>query len=797
MTRLCLRENPHTETLLKIARHKEVWEDQRNLLEIFARSSTHGIDIKYDYKHRDDNGEGFGRIYPTTYKLSTIYMWNRIRSTLFAKSELDIDIINAQPSILLGYCQILEKMDVMEKGSYDSLIDYVNNRQDKIDEFYINANALDNFNKETQNCYTKKDCFKKLVIMLTFGSTISAWAREFGFNANDYKLTNWIKSFEMELHYISKIVVKTHKKKDIAIDIWKKKHIMKLEEKRGKKLKKSEIQDIEINYKKVLSLLLQDKETEICLNAIEKLQSKGYNVTSYIYDGFQIKNDKELTQDVLDEISNSSFNCKFIVKPFVNPLDLSEEELHPEPPDYFRADLLTSMGWNSTDETTEVQLNSQKEYFEKFFGYVEGAGKIFEKNSGKIYYHSPSTCVSRFSNCFYWKKDNDGKLNKVSFFKYWEQRVDRVSYRSVETLPPPLHCPKNVLNLWDGYPIEKIPLDEDADDSEILKLIKSVCNHDEKVIDYLLNWFAHKVQYPGKKTMVCIIFYSNEEGTGKTSVAEGIMKAFLMDKSNEFLLPTSTIDSITGKFSVAGEQILCVINEANLADTHKVLNPLKTFITDSSFRKEIKGVMSETVPNISELIATTNNANAFKLGQHDRRFQVIEPDSSNVNDPAFFKPIHKALNDVRIMRKFFERLKNRDISDFNASTDRVMTDIQKEFKVNSLSNIQEFFIDLYEDNDFNREELMDTNQLYERYKAHCLVNGKADKIVNNKAFTMKVKKEIQGYATKKQMIDGVRKHFVRIDWLMLGKWVKENTLDNDEEDDYEDSGTEVETDDEI
>ena len=69
------------------------------------------------------------------------------------------------------------------------------------------------------------------------------------------------------------------------------------------------------------------------------------------------------------------------------------------------------------------------------------------------------------------------------------------------------------------------------------------------------------------------------------------MKAFLMEKANDFLLATSNIESITGKFSVAGEKILCVVNEANLADTHKVLNPLKSFITDESFVKEIKGVM--------------------------------------------------------------------------------------------------------------------------------------------------------------------------------------------------------------
>jgi len=211
------------------------------------------------------------------------------------------------------------------------------------------------------------------------------------------------------------------------------------------------------------------------------------------------------------------------------------------------------------------------------------------------------------------------------------------------------------------------------------------------------------------------------------------------------------------------------------------MNQIKGFITDPKFNKEIKGVQSETIDNVCDVIFTTNNPNAIKISQADRRFQVIEPDGSVANNIEFFTPIHIALNDDKVMRHFFEFLKNRDISKFVPTRDRVMTAIQKEFKINTLSTIQEFAIDLYRDEDFDRMKELTYKEFYEKYQIYCANNGKSDKVMPNKAFSMNIKKQVKGYSSKRVWRNGGNKNIVMIDWAIMGAWVKDNTLDDDDE----------------
>jgi hypothetical protein len=341
--------------------------------------------------------------------------------------------------------------------------------------------------------------------------------------------------------------------------------------------------------------------------------------------------------------------------------------------------------------------------------------------------------------------------------------------------PPPLYTPANVLNLWDGWPIEKIPLDESVDYSPIFKLFNSVCGNCPDSVNYLLNWFAHKVQYPGKKTMVALIFYTQEEGVGKTMISEEIMKSFLMDKGDEYVASHTKLEPIVGKFAVAGEKLLNVLNEANLSDTAKGADELKSFITDKTFFREEKSIQGEMCANISELIATTNNSNAFKVGTYDRRFQIFEPDTSVANDKEFFNPIVKALESVAVMRKFFEFLKNRDISNFAPSQDRVMTKIYQQMKGASLHNIELYFMDLCNDEFTTSHDEMVFDEVYSRYKIFCEREGKSNKIVPSRRFTMDMKKLVKGVKQERKRIDGSQNKvsYYIFDWNTVREWADE------------------------
>jgi hypothetical protein len=259
-------------------------------------------------------------------------------------------------------------------------------------------------------------------------------------------------------------------------------------------------------------------------------------------------------------------------------------------------------------------------------------------------------------------------------------------------------------------------------------------------------------------------------------ISESVFEAFLMEKSDEYIMSTDTVEMVVGKFSTAGEKLITIMNEANLGNTSNFSNELKSFITDRKFNREIKGVQSEQIANICELIATTNNDNAFKVAKEDRRFQIIEPDSSHAKDRHYWGPVAKSLANPVIMRKFYQRLIDRDVSEFDPCGDRVITKIYQQMQGASLSNIQEFIMDLCDNECFEKKELREFKEIYEYYRNYCAENGKMNKIVPTKRFTMNLKKDVPGTSNKRIQKGDTKTNVIEFDWDKIREWVEEQHL---------------------
>jgi len=789
MAHFTLTERPDPDLVYQVARHKKLHNPHREQLEAFGRcvDKKKGLPIKYEQRHIDDVGDGFGRYYPVPSRMSAIYQWNAVRSTLYGQNETDIDIVACQPSILYGYCKQLDTRGILDEDDYESLKDLIENRDKIIDDFILDDKAITRWNDENDDNKTKKDLVKNLIVMLQFGSNIKMWADKWELSKDEYKRSRWVKNYSDDMKLVSKLVVDNHPKKEIAVRIYREKQFQK------EKLtnKKAKLEDIGINHQKVLALLLQDKEAEIVRSAITKMKANGLDVRSYIYDGFQVANDERITDELLDSIGCPEFYCRFIRKPFNEALPMGQEYLNPEPPKYFRSTLLNSIGKHSPlHPTPKETLRERQKYFEEFFAVMEGTQKIMEQNGDRIYYHSYSNRKTRWGDCKYIAESAMG-IHPADFVEWWLEQDTRRTYRSVETRPPPLKTAPNVLNLWDGWSIEKIPYDDSVDIQQIMKLMRSVAG-DNDSFEYLLKWFAHKVQFPGKKTEVALVFYSATEGTGKTSVAEGIMSAFLGDEREKLMMSTDTIDAVCGKFANAGERLWVVLNEANLGDIVGKSNPLKTFITDRTFLRERKGVDAEMADNIAEMIFTTNNANAVKISPTDRRFMIFEADATNANDPEYFKPIHKALEDPKVMRSVFEFFKTKDITGFHPSTQRVRSNIYKEFLQNSLSTIQRFWIHYFDEIMDETDKTDETDvwrasyEWYEDYKLYCMVQGRNSNVVPTNIFTRQSVSSLGGIKAVKGMVeddDGKKKQVrgLKICGKVLGGWCERMRVKDDDE----------------
>ncbi len=700
MTSLRLTEFPNAEIVEKISRHKMIDPpEQRDMYHAYLKSIKDGKSV-IQYKGKKQDNQVLGRLYSATpYMLSSCNMWNRARATLFKDTEYDIDMINAHFKLLLAMCKRYRENFPPE--TYEILEKYCEDRDSIFEDIYVNEMIIDEYNLNNNEAKTKKDFLKTLFTIKLYGGSVRTWENTYGLNDDDYELSEVFTALENELTYIAKTIVKIHPKSDLAMKMYVEKVKKKM---KHKYYDEKEVGDIKIKTPsphKLLAYLLQDKEREVVCSAIKKAQKAGFTVTCYSYDGFQVlKNDG--IHDFLSTINDIDEGVEFVVKPFRDPLPLDDKYLIEPEPDCFDALTMWRIGLKQTfDEdvnkyilkpSTTLDLKKKKEYFDKYFMFVSNQKKIVQELSCGIFNFIAPNDTKYFANVEYVNEKGD----KSPFINWWLKQLDRREYEKMECLPPPCETPKNVYNLWKGFEIEETELDDSADVSVIMDHFYNVAGCDEKVRDYLLDWFAHKIQKPAIKTEVCLILYTDGEGAGKGIFSECLMKTMLGKYHKDYFQTIKKMCEIGTRFSNVAEKLLAVHNETKAQATYGLIDQIKDFITEQTFNKELKGANIEVgLRALCDMILTTNNDNCMKISQSDRRFAIIECNEDNIGNQEYFKKVWFAFNDKKIVRKFYQLLKDRDISNFFAQADRPITKIYEEFKKSSMSAIDLFWAERY------------------------------------------------------------------------------------------------------
>jgi len=695
MSSLRLTEFPNPSIVERLSRHKWIFDEQRDMYYAYYKCIKDGKAV-IQYKGRKQEGTVLGRLYSATpYMLSSCNMWNRARATLFAETEMDIDMVNAHFKLLLAMCK--RYREHFADGTYDMLEKYCTNRESMFEDIYVNDMIIDEYNETNNEAKTKKDFLKTLFTIKLYGGSVRTWEKTYGLNNDDYELSEEFSALEFELEYIAKTIVKIHPKAEIARGMYHEKVKKKMKNKLYEDKAEGDVRLKEPKPHKLLAYLLQDKEREVVLNAIKKAQAEGFTVTCYSYDGFQIKKDDAIHR-FLEKINDESEGVEFIVKPFRDPLPLDEKYLVEPEPESFNPLAMWRIGLKQVyDEeinkyilqpTKHNDMMKKKEYFEKYFMFVNNQKKIVEELSCGIFNYITPTDSKYFANVEFVNEKGD----KVPFINWWLRQMDRRQYDKMECLPPPCHVPKNVYNLWKGFGIEEVEYDETVDTSMIKEHFYNIAGNDETVREYLLNYFAHKIQKPAIKLEVCLILYTHLEGAGKGLFAEELMQSFLGKYETEYFTVIEDIKEINARFNNIPEKILGVVNEVEAKDTFGLVDKLKGFITNKVFNKELKGcTMERGLRALCDLIITTNNDNCMKVSESDRRFVIIECNEEVIGDYEYFGKIWNAYKDKRVIRAFYEELKNRDISNFIPQRDRPRTKIYEEFASSSISPVRSFW----------------------------------------------------------------------------------------------------------
>ena len=419
------------------------------------------------------------------------------------------------------------------------------------------------------------------------------------------------------------------------------------------------------------------------MSCFKIVKDSGFTITSYNYDGFQVLK-REGVEELVVKLNNQKYslshnkdkhiafeNIKFIIKPFKNALETSQ---------------LISLESQKFEEkifNLTGNYKHKKEYFEKFFAKIKSPTLFVEvKDNDFVLYKR-----SDFGVAYQHLQFINEKGQNQPFILAWLCDKDIRTFENMDYYPTGDMCPQKTFNLWNDFPIKRIAYDRNADTSILYEHISTLLKEDEKDIDWFLNWLAHIIQFPHKKTEVCVILYDKEFGTGKSLLAEEFLKKII--GLNKMMVSCKT-EKVFGKFTNTQGKLLCVLNEAKGKDTFELNDIIKEAITGKTIQMEKKGVDAIQVSDYLNYIITTNNLNSVKLEEGDRRFMVFATSNKLKGNFDYFNKLLNALNDDVIMRKFYEELMNRKLSNYIPSRDRQNNKIMEIMKEHNKDIIIEF-----------------------------------------------------------------------------------------------------------
>lgn len=231
--------------------------------------------------------------------------------------------------------------------------------------------------------------------------------------------------------------------------------------------------------------------------------------------------------------------------------------------------------------------------------------------------------------------------------------------------PPPCKVPKGHCNIWTESPYADYQ-SSGEDVSEGVKMfldhLHVLCNHEEVVYEYVLNWLAHSFQLPGIKKQPMITLIS-EEGAGKTAVVQ-YMKAILGFK--KVLESTNPEQEVWGNFNeLMMSAFLVVLSETDKRNSSGSDGKIKALITDPTLNINPKGKAAFIMQSYHRFIMCTNNIDPVKTHKHDRRNVIIRASDEKIGDRAYFTKLHDNIENKEIIAGIYRFFMERDLEGVN------------------------------------------------------------------------------------------------------------------------------------
>merc|ERR1712070_1312839 len=300
-------------------------------------------------------------------------------------------------------------------------------------------------------------------------------------------------------------------------------------------------------------------------------------------------------------------------------------------------------------------------------------------------------------------------------------------------------CPENMLNIWNGFQGRFVDYDIKVIEP-ILHHIKTCwANDNENIYNYILDWLAHIVQFPYKKTRILIILYSSLQQVGKN-----ILTNFFIDYvfGQELSYAMAGTDNLTCRFNTnIYRKVFVNCNELSSIDgteRNTQFDLLKNLITEDYMDFEIKGGRKWKGDNYMNILATTNHTFTYKIEDGDARILPLKVSNRYAQNFAYFKRLGESLNQ-NTGNHFISFLKERDLRDV-VLTNIPMTDLKEDMIEHSLPSPIRFLNYVKEDKEYLMNKIgrdidwkgVKSKDLFQVYYNWCTENN--EKKMSNTAF---------------------------------------------------------------
>lgn len=630
-----------------------------------------------------------GRFYAEK-SLSLQTLCRKIRHTIANETYIDIDMVNAHPTILLQYC-------IKNSIECPALSEYINNRDKSLTDLITIQTAN---NRPTIDTNAAKQVF---LALLNGGVA-------------DYKKlkpTPLLQKFKEELQEIHCNITDLHAKEWQAFKT--------KAEKSGKTFN---LRASFVNH------ILLDVENE-CLQAIWKFFNSPTNCV-FCFDGIMLNKSccqmETLTQTLTECASyvneQTGYSIKLKHKPMDEGLELPDDipEYNETPWDDIKPfDSSYDYYWIDFECYISNRIDSYSSYVEMkkdilpklkaVFAYVSSGETWFIKktdNGDSLYDICRKEQPFRRLKLKYYAEadDNTPKPIKISLMEFITDNLTVLGYSALSNSP--IELDRRKLNSWHGFAGREVPEIHMDLIKPILDFIREVVCSDETerdytampldnsaddLLHYVLSWFANGIQRPEKPNGSALVMVSNE-GTGKNTLLE-FMRDFVYGKPiTRYLNGTGPI---TQKHNTAlvGRKLIVINEVAGADDTQNFKakwNSVKTLLTEDVLWVEPKGVDAFQVDNFANYVFCSNNFDSIYLAGSDRRYTIIKFSEKYMGNEAYFTQLRKSFTQEAGQHFYTYLLRYR----CRSVRTGIMTDMKRDIIEMSLPSYEKFINELKE-----------------------------------------------------------------------------------------------------